>query len=150
MKFSRATALFAALAALAAVTLTPAPADAAGGGNSAAAKACQNGGYVNYKTSEGARFANEGACVSYAARGGSLSSVPTPRAACESVGGTFQDNGFGPNGETTNGIIHFTCLTPQYIAGDLVESCFFYFQGADAIGGPYGDGYLFLCGSVIE
>jgi hypothetical protein len=43
-----------------------------GGGNSAAAAACRNGGYVNWTDSAGNTFKNEGACVSYAARGGVL------------------------------------------------------------------------------
>ncbi len=46
------------------------------GGNSANAKLCQKGGYVNYARADGTTFASEGQCVSYAAQGGTL--VPLP------------------------------------------------------------------------
>ena len=42
------------------------------GGNSDAAAACENGGYVDWTDSAGNGFRNEGDCVSYAARGGTL------------------------------------------------------------------------------
>ena len=48
----------------------------AGGGNSPAAKLCQKGGWQNLYRSDGSTFANEGACVSYAAQGGTLRSAP--------------------------------------------------------------------------
>ncbi len=38
-------------------------------GNSEAARACKEGGYVNYTDTEGNPFENAGACVSYAAEG---------------------------------------------------------------------------------
>jgi len=41
-------------------------------GNSAAAAACRQGGYTELVRADGSRFANVGACVSYAARGGTL------------------------------------------------------------------------------
>jgi hypothetical protein len=44
----------------------------AGGGNSAAAHACQNGGYVDLVGSGGETFRNTGECVSFAARGGTF------------------------------------------------------------------------------
>jgi hypothetical protein len=56
-----------------AVTVLPlasTPAAEAGGGNSSAAKACQNGGYAGLVTADGRSFKNEGDCVSFAARGG--------------------------------------------------------------------------------
>src|SRR5687767_4528130 len=40
------------------------------GGNSAAAHACQQGGYVNLFRLDGTGFVNTGDCVSYAAQGG--------------------------------------------------------------------------------
>ncbi len=46
-------------------------------GNSAAAAACRNGGYVNWTDADGNPFKNEGDCVSYAARGGVLVPVAT-------------------------------------------------------------------------
>jgi hypothetical protein len=71
------------VAALASLTLlgtsgtawaTPAP---PGPGNSAAAHACQNGGWQNVVTSTGATFANQDECVAYAAHGGALAPKPT-------------------------------------------------------------------------
>ena len=47
------------------------------GGNAAAAAACQNGGYLNYTDADGNAFRNEGHCVSYAARGGTLVPIAT-------------------------------------------------------------------------
>ena len=44
----------------------------AGSGNSAAAAACQGGGYVDWTDAAGNAFRNTGACVSYAAHGGTL------------------------------------------------------------------------------
>jgi hypothetical protein len=48
---------------------------AAGGGNTDAAHACQHWGYLNLQGSDGTTFKNEGQCVSYAARGGTLGGV---------------------------------------------------------------------------
>ena len=45
---------------------------AAGGGNSAAAKACQKGGWQTLVRQDGTAFTNTGDCVSYAAHGGAL------------------------------------------------------------------------------
>ena len=45
-------------------------------GNSAAAHECQKGGYINYATMSGTTFSNTGACVSYAAQGGTLVALP--------------------------------------------------------------------------
>jgi hypothetical protein len=47
----------------------------AGGGNSDAAKACQQGGWQTLVRQDGTGFKNAGDCVSYAAQGGGL--VPT-------------------------------------------------------------------------
>lgn len=46
----------------------------AGGGNSANAKLCQKGGWMNWVRADKTPFANQGDCVSYAARGGTLTS----------------------------------------------------------------------------
>lgn len=51
---------------------TAGTAHAESGGNSAAAHACQRGGYASYVRSDGTAFANTGECVSYAAHGGVL------------------------------------------------------------------------------
>lgn len=45
------------------------------GGNSEAAKACQNGGYSSLLGSNGEAFKNAGQCVSYVAKGGVLQPV---------------------------------------------------------------------------
>ena len=42
------------------------------GGNSAASAACENGGYVNWTDADRNAFRNAGACVRYAAHGGTL------------------------------------------------------------------------------
>ena len=54
------------------IVIVTAPALAAPGGNSGASAACDNGGYVNFTDTAGNPFRNEGACVSYAAHGGTL------------------------------------------------------------------------------
>jgi len=59
------------------------------GGNSAAAHACQHGGYKNFVRSDGTSFKNTGACVSYAAHGGTLVAKTQSQLDCESFGGTF-------------------------------------------------------------
>ena len=48
----------------------------AGGGNSANAKLCNQGKWMNVQGSDGTQFGNEQECVSYAAKGGALISVP--------------------------------------------------------------------------
>ena len=45
---------------------------AAPGGNSANAKLCQKAGWTDLQRSDGTTFTNQGACVSYAAQGGTL------------------------------------------------------------------------------
>ena len=60
-----ALALLATLAIAAPTLATP-------GGNAVAAAACQDGGYVDWTDAAGNAFRNSGACVSYAARGGTL------------------------------------------------------------------------------
>ena len=70
-------AVFAVAATMAVpVIVLATPAGAAAGGNSANAKACQQGGYLDYATTTGTKFKNAGECTSYAANGGTL--VPLP------------------------------------------------------------------------
>lgn len=95
----------------------PMAAAAQNGGNSAAAKACQQGGYAGLVRSEdGSRFKNAGDCTSYAARGGSFDrdddwdSVPDGRDNCLGVVNSDQTDTDGdligdacdatPNGDT--------------------------------------------------
>lgn len=49
----------------------------AGGGNSANAKLCQKGGWMNLQGSDGTQFTSEEQCVSFGARGGTLVPIPT-------------------------------------------------------------------------
>jgi hypothetical protein len=92
----------------------------AGGGNSDAAKACQNGGWQHYVRSDGTAFKNEGACVSYAAHGGKL-----VVSACKMTSyGDFLLTGAvntSPNGEfydSSDG----TCSLQTRIEGTLVQA----------------------------
>ena len=67
-----------AVVALGAVGMLASSAGAASGGNSADAALCDNGGWQNYTRSDNSLFKNEGACVSYAAHGGTLKPATTP------------------------------------------------------------------------
>lgn len=60
------------LALTVALSVGVATATAAEGGNSDAAKACQQGGWQNLVRQDGTAFTNTGDCVSYAANGGGL------------------------------------------------------------------------------
>jgi hypothetical protein len=62
-------------AVLAALSASPA---VAGGGNSGAAHACQQGGWAELVGSNGETFRNTGECVSFAARGGTFGEPPPP------------------------------------------------------------------------
>ncbi len=59
----------------------------AGGGNSANAQKCQKGGWQTFVRSDGSAFANQGECVSYAAKGGSLQPKPTCTPGSENFSG---------------------------------------------------------------
>ncbi len=64
----------------AALALTPAFATAATPGNADAAAACRGDGYQAYVRADNSGFDTVGACVSYAARGGTLYSKSSPDA----------------------------------------------------------------------
>ncbi|HEX2461301.1 MAG TPA: hypothetical protein VHJ58_14245 [Vicinamibacterales bacterium] len=66
-----------------------APGNPKAGGNSKAAHQCQHGGWKNLLRADQTRFKNTGACVSYAARGGTLTPKPAAQLLCESLGGVF-------------------------------------------------------------
>ena len=72
---------------VAAVAATPAGA----AGNSDNAKLCQKGGWKTLFRSDGSTFADQGACVSYGAKGGTILTGPPNawKAGCEQAGGTF-------------------------------------------------------------
>jgi len=69
-------AMFALLLGIFVVPALAATVGASAHGNSAAAKACQQGGYANLQGTDGTLFANTGECVSYAAHGGELIDIP--------------------------------------------------------------------------
>src|SRR5262245_36746128 len=68
------TGVLLVLCAVLALTVGVATANA-GGGNSADAKLCQKGGWQHLFTATGGSFASEEACVSYAAQGGTLTTL---------------------------------------------------------------------------
>jgi hypothetical protein len=60
------------------------------GGNSAAAKACQGTGYLDLVREDGTSFGTPGACVGYAARGGTLAPKRTWERVCtDDLAGSF-------------------------------------------------------------
>ncbi|MBD0330391.1 MAG: hypothetical protein ICV64_09860 [Thermoleophilia bacterium] len=77
MRFPTTLTAVAVLAALGALVLASAAA-AENGGNSANAKLCQKGGWEELVDADGGAFANAGACVSYAARGGTFGQTAGP------------------------------------------------------------------------
>ena len=89
LRTAGATVLVAVLAPALAAGTTP----AVGASNSAAAHACQHGGWQDLATPAGQPFAGQGACTSYAARGGTLaprlSAVQRWEALCLEAGGSF-------------------------------------------------------------
>jgi hypothetical protein len=87
MKMRVLVTLFAALALT--VGVATANAGKGKGGNSAAAHACQHGGFRNFVRADGTSFKNTGACVSYAAHGGTLVAKSQAQLDCESFSGTF-------------------------------------------------------------
>ena len=83
--------LFVALAALCAVFVIAPAGLAAKSGNSENAKLCQKDGWRGLYTSVGTPFADQGACVSYGAQGGTPTRTTKSKSQldCESLGGTF-------------------------------------------------------------
>jgi hypothetical protein len=77
------------VAAVVAVSLSVgvATATAAKGGNSANAKLCQKGGWMNLQGSDGTQFANQDECVSFGAHGGTIVPKPTCTAGSEDFSG---------------------------------------------------------------
>ena len=65
---------------------------AQGKGNSAAAQACKNGGWRTLTNADGQPFQNQGDCVNYAARGGTIFSSNFVNA-CHSFLGYVEANG---------------------------------------------------------
>jgi hypothetical protein len=119
MKTACVLALFAAVSL--ALTVAPAsakPGNPKAGGNSKAAHQCQHGGWKNLRRADQTPFKNTGACVSYAARGGTLTA---PKSAaqllCESFGGVF-----APGSGNALWFCTYTVTSPAFFA--LATQCF--------------------------
>jgi hypothetical protein len=80
----------AAAAAIVGLAIGTGTAAAAGGGNSAAAQACQQGGWKQLATGSSGSFANAGDCASYAAQGGTFGAT-APFLTLTSVSGNLVD-----------------------------------------------------------
>lgn len=76
---------------ISAAVLAAAPSVAAAkGGNSDAAKKCQKNGWKEWVRSDRTPFKNQGECVSYAAKGGTLTPKASPaELTCTEAGGGF-------------------------------------------------------------
>jgi hypothetical protein len=95
---------------------------ASGSDKADAAKPCKQGGWRLLATADGVPFPNQGQCVSYAVRGGTL--VPWPSATprerfrdiCQSAGGTFSETSTNWRCDSASGLAQAT-LT------ELTEPC---------------------------
>jgi hypothetical protein len=81
-------------------------------GNSEAAHACQDGGYLNYTDADGNPFRNAGQCTRYAAQGGELVPIPVTNPDLSITGGQ-------PASDSGTGAIHGTGFTPNSTIVDL-------------------------------
>jgi hypothetical protein len=100
---------------------------AAGGGNSDAAKACQNGGWQNLVRQDGTGFSNQGDCVSYAAQGGVLKAKST----CTTGSENFSEFTTGTPGDTPTTFSGGTIDTAYgYIGGVYLQNPYFPWQGS--------------------
>lgn len=68
---------------------------APGGGNGANAHLCQQGGWQDLTRTDGTPFKNQGDCISYAAQGGTVVTMPSPAISATSSPGPINAN-FGP------------------------------------------------------
>jgi hypothetical protein len=103
-----------------------------GGGNSSAAHACQQRGYMNFVRGDGSTFDNTGDCVSYAAKGGALvpvslsaSFVPDPSREVDGV--EFEDltvtgSGLEPGGTVSYSYIGYGTDTRTAISPTVGSS----------------------------
>ena len=82
------------------------------GGNSANAHLCQKGGWIKLQRSDGTKFANHGACVSYGAHGGTIAAIPAP-----SVSVSYTPTSDPNFCNVTVNLAHFTPST-QYQSGE--------------------------------
>jgi hypothetical protein len=100
----------------------------AGGGNSANAHLCQKGGWQTLFGSDGSSFASEEECVSYGARGGTLTSKTKSQIDCEAFGGTFStDPATDHNNVGIHGALLWSCngADPSNATGVVLsDDCF--------------------------
>jgi hypothetical protein len=75
--------------AVCALTFWVTAASADKGGNSANARLCQKGGWIDLVGSDGTTFANQDACVAFGAHGGTLKPKTKSQIDCEGFGGTY-------------------------------------------------------------
>jgi hypothetical protein len=110
------------------------PGNPKAGGNSKAAHQCQHGGWKNLRRADQTPFKNTGACVSYAARRGTLTA---PKSAaqllCESLGGVF-----APGSGTTLWFCTYNIAGNVGAFNALASRCF-----ADG-----GTGFGFVSGNI--
>ena len=124
--------LLVALVALCAVFVVAPAGLAARGGNAENAKLCQKAGWQSLYTSTGVLFADQGACASYAAKGGTLTTQTKSKSQldCESLGGTF-----GRDDQTydIDGIFPLWTCNGDGVSGDdamlLDDDCGYYDGG---------------------
>jgi hypothetical protein len=107
------------------------------GGNSDAAKACQQGGWQNLVRQDGTGFTNTGDCVSYAAQGGVLSTRSTAGSENFSQyasgaqpttfsGGTIAPADYAPGAPTPNGIGGSILVSGPYFNGFASDTHFLF------------------------
>ncbi len=75
---------------------------------------CKDGGWQQLvRAEDGSTFKNQGACVSYAAQGGTPV-APTPfKAICDRYGGAYRED------SPASGIVRFVCEGPHFTDGDF-------------------------------
>jgi hypothetical protein len=134
-----------ALCVVAVLSAGAAISSAANGGNSANAKLCQAGGWSTLVRSEDSSpFFNEGACVSYAARGGTLVPKGPSQLLCDQISGTFSTNpatNMDPNPVRDGYVFAWSCnggLLPVLpLMRALWFSCVSNFDHPDAMSGYF-------------
>jgi hypothetical protein len=96
------------------------------GGNSANAKLCQKGGWKTFVRADQTPFKNQGACVSYAAKGGVLTAPKTQsQLDCEAAGGVFSTDPATDLSGLVGGTFLWSCHGPNVAAasGTLSNDC---------------------------
>ena len=93
------------------------------GGNSAAAKACQKGGWKNWVRADQTPFKNQGACVSYAAHGGVLTAPKSQsQLDCEGASGVFSTDPTTDLSGLVGGTFLWSCHGPTVPAASATLS----------------------------